>query len=94
VFLLVFAWEKWVAYVELVQNAAKTPHVDRSVVRDSQDDLWSPVESRLDVSVDLLILEATGTEINNFDTGLVYLTEQDILRFQIAVHNVVLSHVV
>lgn len=41
-----------------------------------------------------MVFEATGAEVDNFDAGLVNLTKQDVFRFEIAMHDVMLSHVV
>ena len=68
---LVFTREYWVASVEFSNDAAKGPHVNGSIVRNSQHDLRGPVEPTLNVSINLLVLEAAGTEIDDLDTGLV-----------------------
>ena len=39
--------------VHLDEDAAQGPHVNGQVVRNAQEDLWRPVEPRLDVLVDL-----------------------------------------
>ena len=70
-FGLILAWKERIARVQLSHDTAKAPHIDRRGVRDTQDDLWRAVETTLDVRVDALILEAGGTIVNNFDTGLV-----------------------
>ena len=58
VLLLVLAREQRVPHVELVEDASETPHVDGCCVGDSEDDLGGPVESGLDVGVDLFVLVA------------------------------------
>jgi len=62
-----FTREDWDARVKLNQDAAETPHVNPGRVRDADDDLWCPVEPRLDVRVDTLVGEAGGTKVNDFD---------------------------
>ena len=94
VLFLVLAGEEGVTDVQLVQNAAERPHVDCRAVGNTEDDFWCSVESTLNVGVDLLVLEAATTEIDDFDAGLVDLPEQDVLGLQVAVDDVVLSHVV
>ena len=68
---LILTREKRIANVQLIENTAERPHVDSSIVGNAKDDLWGSVEPTLDVSVDLLILEATTTEINDFNTWFI-----------------------
>ena len=91
---LVLTWEKWMSDVELVQDAAEGPHVNGRRVRDTEHDLRRTVEATLDVCVDFLVLEAPRTKVDDLDARLVDLAEENIFRFQIAVHDVVLPHVV
>ena len=94
VVLLIFAREEWLAHVELVEDATEGPHVDGCRVLNAKHNLWCTVEATLDISVDLLILEAPRTKVDNFDAGLVNLPQQDIFRFQVTVDDVVLPHIV
>jgi hypothetical protein len=48
----------------------------------------------LDIGVDLLVLEAARAEIDNLNSRFVNLSEQNILRLEIAMDDVVLPHVV
>lgn len=50
-------------------------------VLDAKGDLWSPVVPGLNVGVFGLIEEATGTKVNNLDSRLIELFEQNILWF-------------
>ena len=92
--LLVFSWEEWLADVELVKDASERPHVDGCSVRDAKNDFRCSVEPTLDVCVDLLVLETTRSEVNDFDARFVDLSQQDIFWFQVAMYDVVFSHVV
>lgn len=49
---------------QLAQDAAQAPHVDGRVVRQPQDHLRGPVEARLDVRVQALVLVAARAEID------------------------------
>ena len=50
--------EYWITHCKLSHDAAETPHVNTRCVRNAKNDLRSSIESRLDVSVHTLILEA------------------------------------
>jgi len=92
--LLVFTREEGVADVEFVENAAERPHVNGCVVRDPKNNLRRSVEARLYVGVNFLIFETTTAKVDYFNAGLVNLSQQDVLRFQVAVNNIMLAHVV
>lgn len=91
---LVLAREEGVPDVEFVQDAAEGPHVDSGVIRDPENNFWCTVESRLDVGVNFLIFETATSKVDDFNAGLINLPQQDVLRFQVTVHNIVLAHVV
>ena len=65
--LFVFARKQWVAGVKFGKDTSETPHVDRHVVRHAQDDLGRAVETTLNVSVHLFILQTTASKVNDFD---------------------------
>ena len=88
---LVLAREDGVAGVELGHDAPETPHVNGHCVWDTEDYLWSTVESRLDVGVDSLAEEAGGAIINNLNPTLVDLFEHYILWLQITMHDPMVS---
>lgn len=90
----VFTGEKWLSNVKLIEDAAEGPHVDRTRVTDTQYDFGRAIEPRLDVGVYFLVFEAPGAKVDYFDSGLVNLSKKNILRFQVAVHDVVFTHVV
>ena len=74
VIFFVFSGEEWLAHVELVEDAAEGPHVDCRAVGDAEHDLWGAVETRLDVGVDFLVLEAARAEVDDFDARFIYLS--------------------
>lgn len=86
---LVFTRKDWISSQKFGEDASERPHVDRHAIGHSQDDFWGPVEARLYVGVNLLVLEAAGSEVYNFDFGLSWVSQQDILRFEIAVNDFV-----
>lgn len=90
--VLVAAREQNLAGVELVENAAVRPHVDRVRVLDAQDNLRRAVKSRLDVSVDLLGFEAARAEIDDFDANFALLLDENVFRLEVAVDDLVLPH--
>ena len=61
----VLAGQERVAEVQLGQDAAQRPHVDRQSVAQAQDHFGRPVEARLDVRVHPVVLVAARTEIDN-----------------------------
>ena len=83
--LLVLAGEDGVARQELGEDAAQRPHVDGQAVRHAEDDFGRAVEARLDVRVHLLVLEAGGAKVDDFDFRVRRVGEQDVFRFEVAV---------
>ena len=63
----IFTWEQWVSSVKFGEDAAKRPHVDGMAIWNAEDNLWSAIEPRLDICVDLLVIHARRTEVNDFD---------------------------
>ena len=90
----IFSGEEWLADVEFVQDAAEGPHVNRCSVRDPENDLWRSIEPTLDVCVNLVVLETSRTEVDNFDARFIDLAEENILWLEVTVHDIMLSHVV
>jgi hypothetical protein len=50
---------------KLDHDAPKAPHINSCGVFDSEDDLRCSIESALDVSIDLFVLEATTSNIDD-----------------------------
>ena len=80
--------------VEFLADASGDHRADAGGEGDAKDDLGRSVEPRLDVGVDFLVLEAARAKINDLDAGLINFPQQNILRFQIAMDDVVFAHVV
>ena len=55
-------------------------------------DLWRAVETALNVRVDLFVFKAAGTEVNDLDTALPGMVQQNVLWLEIAVDDPVLPH--
>jgi len=81
--LLVFARKDGIPCEELGQDATQAPHIDWQSVAHAQNDLGRPVESGLDIRVNLLVLEATRTKVDHFDFRMKWVSKQDIFWFQI-----------
>ena len=92
--LFVLTCEYWEANVQFVENASQTPHIDGRRVPDAHHDLWCSVEPTLDIGVELVNLVSSTSKVNYFDSTLVWLPQQNILRLHVTVDNVVLLHVV
>jgi hypothetical protein len=92
--LLVLAGEDREADVQLVQNAAKRPHVDGRRVSDSHHDLWCSIEPALDVGVELVCLVRPTAKVDHLYTTLVRLPQENVLWLHVAMYDVVLFHVV
>lgn len=87
--LLVLSGEDRVSGVELGENAPQTPHVDRHPVRGTQDHFGRSIKPRLDVRVYLFIFKTAGTEINDLDLRMHWMSKQYVLRLEIAVDDLV-----
>jgi hypothetical protein len=70
-------------------NTSKTPYIYFSIVKHSQDNLWSPVITTLNVSINGLSFKATGTKINNFNSWFIHFFEKYIFWFEISMYNFV-----
>jgi len=81
--LLIVSREDGFAGVKLCKDAPKRPDVDPLGVRDSQDDFGSAVKAGLDVSVDLLVTEATGAKVDHLERVAAGISYQDILGLQV-----------
>jgi hypothetical protein len=75
-------------------DAAKRPHINLLVVgEESKHDIGGTVEATLYVSIDDLVLEATGSEICYDDARFILLLEQDVFRLQITVDDIQMFHI-
>lgn len=88
--LLVVAREQRLASVQLRQYAAKTPDVDLLCVLYPQNDFRGAVESRLHISIDLLIPEATRTKVDDLEVTAYCVCTKYVLRLQVTMDDLVL----
>ena len=72
---------------ELGQDAAKGPHVDGLVVRESEHDFRTAIESALDVNEATFKLCARGSEVNNLHLFSSGVRKQYIFRLEVAMNN-------
>mmetsp|Transcript_39621 Transcript_39621/g.122506 ORF Transcript_39621/g.122506 Transcript_39621/m.122506 type:complete len:503 (-) Transcript_39621:437-1945(-) len=86
--VLALAGEQRVPVGELCEHAAERPHVDLRCVRNPEQNLGRAVETRLDVRVQALAVEARGAEIDDAQPRFGPLDEEDVLGLQVAVHDV------
>ena len=91
--VLVPGWEERRAYGQLVQDAADTPHVDRVVVLDSEDDFRRSIVTTLYVKESRGAVLATCAKIYKFDLVELVVGEEYVLRLHIAVDNPFVLHV-
>lgn len=89
-FLFVLTRENRIASPELRKNATKRPHIDAQAVAAAENDFRTAVETRLDVSVDLLFFATRAAKVDDSDVGFPSLAEQDVFRLEIAVNDVLL----
>lgn len=87
--VLTFTWKKWEATEHFRNDGTERPHVNSCGVWYAEDDLWRPVESTLDVRIDALAHEARAAIVYQLQSRLVLLLEQNVLRLQVTVHEVV-----
>lgn len=81
--LFVLSGKDRVACEKFCENTTKGPHIDRNAVAHAQDDLWRSVKSRLNVGIHLLILETTGTEIDDFNLGVHWMCKKNVFGLEI-----------
>lgn len=87
---LAFTREDGKAREELDHYAPEGPDIDGRGVANPQNDLWSPVESALDVGVELLVLEAAAANIDDPDAAFILFLQENILGLEVTVDDVVL----
>jgi hypothetical protein len=89
--VLVFSGKNWNTSVKFSQNASGTPYVYVMTIRYPHGYFWSPVVSRLDISVKGFLFEATRPEIYDFNAGFIVLFEQYVLWLQITMNDLITS---
>lgn len=90
--LFILAGENWEPSVQLSQNATQTPDIDCHMIVHTKDNFWGAIETTLNIGVDLFVLEAATTEVDDFDSALRRVPQQDILWLEITVNNTVVAH--
>lgn len=90
----VLTWEQRIADIKFVKNTPKRPHINSGCISDSKYDFRRPVESTLDIGVNLLVFKTARSKINNFDSRLVYFSKEDVFWFEIAMDYLVFVKVV
>ncbi len=89
--MLIFAWEQWVPCVKFSKYTPETPHIYCSSVGYAHNYLGCSVEPRLDVCVDALIVHTAASIVNNFNSRLVCLFQQDVFWLQITVNDFMIA---
>lgn len=87
--LFVFAGKEWVTDVKFIKDTAKAPHVYRCLIGNSKHNLWSSIKPWLDISINLFVLKAPRSKVNDLYTWLIDLSQKNILWFQVTVHNII-----
>lgn len=64
---LIFARKQRISRIQLGQDTAQAPHIDRRAIGKTKNHFWTPVKPRLYVRVDALMTITRGTEIDDFD---------------------------
>ena len=60
------------------------------VIRNAESDLWCSIIPGLDVSVECLFLETTGSKVNELDSWFIVLFQEDVFWFEVAVDDTML----
>jgi hypothetical protein len=89
-FLLVLTREDRISSPQLGENAAQTPHVNPEAIAAAQNDFRAAVEARLDIRVYLFFLATRGAKVNDANVSFASLTQEDILRLEIAMNDALL----
>ena len=85
--LFVFSREYRIACEQFGQYTSHTPHIDRHAIRHAQNDFRGTVETTLNISVHLFVLETARSEINRSNVRGQRVNQEDIFRLQIAMNN-------
>lgn len=88
--LLVLTRKDGYSRKKLGEDTPNTPHINGHSVRHPKNDFWGTIESRLNVCIHLLVLEATRAKIDDLDLGMEGVAQEDILRLKIAVNDLLL----
>lgn len=88
-FLFILTREDWISREKLRQDTSQTPHVNWQSIGHAQDDFRRPVETRLNVGIDLFVLEAGRSKVDDLDVGFHRMGEEDVFGLEIAVDDLV-----
>ena len=88
--LLIVSWEYRLTSIKLCQNTPKTPNVNLLRVLYPENNFRGPVKSRLHISIDLLIPEASRSKVNNLQVPAHRIYTKNVLGLQITVDDFVL----
>lgn len=89
-FFFGFGGEQRVTRKQFCSNAPEAPHVNPAAIRHTEDDFRCSVKAALNVGVDFLTFEATGSKVDESYTGLSRLLQDYVFGLQVAVHDVML----
>ncbi len=70
---------------------AEAPYIDGGCIPDAKNDLRCAVVTRLNVRVERFALATGAAEVNHFNRRTLRVTEQNILRLEIAVNDAVVA---
>jgi len=89
-FLFVLAREDGHPRVQLSQDTAERPHIDRQAIGHAKDNFRRAIEARLNVRINLLVFKAAGAKVDDLDFCVQRMAEQDVFGLQITVDDPVL----
>ena len=75
--------------MQLSDDAPETPNINFAIIGKPKDDLRPSVVSALNISVDSLFLETAGTKVDDLDSRLVCFFEQNVLRLEISMDDLI-----
>ena len=77
-------WKKWFSRYQLINNTSQGPHVNRMVILDTQDNLWSTIVPTLNIEKASGAILATCTEIYQFYVLIGFIFENYVFGFHVA----------
>ena len=86
--MFAFSRENRVPSIQFSKNTPKAPHIDRIGIPDPEDNLRSPIEPALDISIQLFIHKSAASEVNDLQARFILFLEYNIFWFQITVYNI------
>ena len=86
-FRLALPGEDRIAEIEFADDAAERPDIDGGSVHDAHDDFRCAIVPTLNIGIELFPLEAARSRIDDLNPSFIFLFQQYILGFQIAMNN-------